>query len=211
MAHSIRFEQFDDFLLSKDEVRDFIDMFYRWGDAKFIVRTDKNERKVRGRHCVDLGGVHTVSLVKQNIARDFQRGTTIGGNLRAPSLKCAAGMVLAHELQHANQSKLHKQEEGFYRDHRYWNRACERDARQFVDEHIAEICAYFDVSAPVRRKGPAPTGGDSEALAVAGLLSECSEVSMEDIRDELRASGILTPSSVRLVVEHLRGQEIDIK
>ena len=210
MAHSIRFSNFEDFLLTQDEAQDLVDMFYRWEDARFFIHVDNKQLHYRGMHTRTPDGLHTIMLCKRNIVRDFRKGTTMGGNMKAPALRAAAGMVLVHELQHANQTKLHRAEEGFYRDHKYWNRACERDARQFVDEHMNEICAYFGVEAPARRKVSASIPGDEEAQAVIGLLSECSAVTMDDVRDELRASKILTPENVARVVQSLREQGIDI-
>jgi hypothetical protein len=211
MDHSIHFKDFGRFILDEHEVQDFIEMFYRWGPAKFTVQTDEKEKVFRGQCHTDMGGHHLITVVRKNIERDFHYKQRIGGNFVAPTLKVAAGAVLAHELQHANQSKLHKFTEGFFQSHRYWNRACERDARQFADEHLAEICAYFGVDAPVRRKGQTIADASQEALSVAGLLSECSQVTMEDIRDELRASKALTPSNVAIVIESLQAQGFDLK
>ncbi len=224
MAHRVVFNDFDDFILNEDEVRDFIDLFYRWGDATFRINTDEKERKWRGLHSTGLGEhSHTITLSQKNITRDFNRKIRIGGNMVAPSLRVAAGMVLAHEIQHANQAKFHLNEMGFYgkkigltptgreRKQQYNNRACERDARQFVDEHLNEICAYFSVDPPTRRKPLGPGISQEEVLAVADLLGECSEVSIEDIKDELRASKVLTPNNVQLVLGRLQEQGFEIK
>ncbi len=224
MTHRVIFEDFSDFILSEDEVRDFIDLFYRWDDSTFFVRVDEMERKFRGQHSLGFAGQsHTITLVKKNITRDFNKKSSIGGNMVAPTLRVAAGMVLAHEIQHANQAKLHKDEMGFYgkklgltptgkpRMKQYWGRATERDARQFVDEHMNEICAYFSVDPPMRQKSTEPGVDQDEVLVVADLLCECSEVSMEDIKEELRASKVLTPSNVRIVLERLQEQGFAIK
>jgi hypothetical protein len=213
MGHSIKFENFQNFILSEDEVRDFIEIFYRWGDDRFTITTNETERSFRGQHSRDLGGRHIITLVAHNIKKDFRDKKRTGGNLVAPTLKVAAGMVLAHELQHANQSKIHKNESSFYgQKKRYWNRACEREAREFVDNNMPEICAYFQAPWQGTRAPAIGNHGDAngEALAVAELLQECSEVTMDDIRDELRASKILNPKNVQIVVDELRKNKVDI-
>lgn len=206
MAHLITFVDFDGFILRTNTVRDFIELFYRWGDARFFVRTDERERKFRGQHWFDGNCTHMITLVRKNIERDFQEGRAIGGNLRAPTLETTAGMVLAHELCHANQSLQHKRQERFYTTRRYWDRACEREARLFADEHLEEICSYF--AAPfqmTRGSGMMATKGMAAggAAAVATLLRECPEVTMADVRDELRLAGILNPANVKAVLEEL--------
>lgn len=210
MAHTVTFQpSFQGFLLSEAEVRDFIDMFYRWGDAKFNILCDESEKRFRGEHRLGLSGMHIITLVRKNITRDYEAKIRIGGNLQAPTLKVGAGMVLAHELQHANQTKIHKLSESFFKSKSYHHRACERDARAFVDEHMEEICGYFAVPFQSRsRCAGAGNQGEAaeEALAVAALLSECEGVTMDDIREELRASGILNPRNVQAVVGELRRQ-----
>lgn len=211
MAHAILFEDFSGFILSQGEVRDLIEMLYRWGDAKFVVRTDEGEKKFRGQCKSRMDGRYTITLVRKNIERDFYQKMCVGGNIPAPTLKVAAALVLAHELQHANQHKIHAKNQSFWSAHRYMNRACEREARQFADEKMGEICAYFGVSAPVRQRAAANGGQTEEARAIAELLGECSEVTMDDIREELRASKILNPANVAVVVRALREIGIEIK
>jgi hypothetical protein len=210
VAHSFRFTDYAGFILSEAQARDFVEMFYRWGDAKFNITTNEKERRWRGECRSDGFGGHTITLCRKNIVRDFNMKLSVGGNILAPTIECAAGMVLAHEIQHANQTKLHKFQEGFWKDHRYWNRACERDARLFVDEHANEICAYFSAPPPMRRGigGGGDQGG--EVLAVADLLCECEAVSMDDVRDELRASKVLNPVNVAAVIARLRESGIEV-
>ena len=221
MAHTITFENFDRFILSEAEVRDFIEMFYRWGDTKFLIRTDESERTFRG-ECQSNWDGHVITLVRKNIEWDHARGRACGGNLVAPTVKSAAGMVLAHEIEHANQSKFHKNASKFYgklgglnkkgqpRMQRYKYRACERDARQFADERLSEICSYFGT--PFQTRQVLSDGGNSpdEVLNVAALLQGVSAPTMEDVRDELRASKILNPKNVQLVVEELKKRGVAV-
>lgn len=213
MEHNITFDStFSDFILTQNEVMDLIQLFYRWDDATFLIKQDENERSFRGQHQMTMGNIHNITLVKKNIEKDFKTGLRIGCNHTAPTLKVAAAMVLVHELQHANQTKFHKQSEtAFYRDHRYWDRACEREARAYVDEHLNEICAYFSVPPPMRRKQFGHGVGQEEVLAVADLLCECSDVTMEDIKEELRASKVLTPGNVKIVLDIMKSRGFESK
>jgi biotin operon repressor len=221
MGHTITFDKFDGFILSEEEVRDLVEMFYRWGDTRFVFTTDENERAFRG-ECFSNWAGHTITLVRKNIVKAFENGKHCGGNLPAPTLKVAAASVVVHELQHANQYKLNSGQNKFYgklgglrkdgkpRMQHYKNRACERDARNFADERMGEICAYFAVPF---QKGPAGTNGSgqgAEVLNVAALLLDCEEVSMDDVRDELRASKALTPTNVRAVIEELKKNGLEI-
>ncbi len=224
MAHRVTFEDFDGFILTEDEVRDLIDLFYRWGDARFTVRTDEKERKFRGQHTSGLDSdFHTIVLVKKNIVRDFGKRSPLGGNVPSPSLRVGAAAVLVHEIQHANQAKLHFREMGFYgtklgltptgkaRRKQYRGRACERDARAFVDERLDEICAYFAEPPPTRLVAADMETDRGEALAVADALLGRSEVALGDVREGLRAANALTPGNVRTVLARLRERGIEVE
>ena len=154
------------------------------------------------------------------INKVFARGLACGGNLKAPTIKVAAAMVLAHELQHANQSLIHKDSSVFYgnlggvtssgkpRMKRYRGRACEREAREFADEKLSDICAYFSV--PIETRKRVATQSESEISDLVEIFSECEEVSMEDIKEELRASKILSPTNVMEVKLQLKEMGIKI-
>jgi hypothetical protein len=214
MGHTIDFSQYDSVngILKDKEISDIIELFFRWGDAKFRIITNEKERKFMGSHRMGWDGVHEIMICNKKIKIEFASKKRTGGNLVAPTVQCAAAMVLVHELQHANQTKLHKQNERFYTSRKYWDRACEREAREHVDNNMAEICAYFQAPWQGGRTptmvSPKETIG--EAQAVAELLLECSEVTMDDVRDELRASKILNPANVRLVIDFLKKNGVDI-
>jgi hypothetical protein len=179
-----------------------------------------------GQHLFDRNSrEHRVTFNEKNIRKSFQAGgRRFGGNLRLQNIdeRLAAAMVLAHELQHANQSKSHAGDKNFYghlggytgkgkpRMMQYKNRPCERDARQFVDSHLDEIFAYFEVEAPRRTKTVVPDA-EKEILAVVELLLECDKPTMSDVIDELRASKILNPKNVRIVAETLQERGIQLK
>lgn len=225
-APDYSFEKFT--LLTQDEVVDLISTFYRWGPARFLIRTDEKERKFMGQ-CQSWPDMHTITLCEKNIRREFGKKGRMGGSMVAPNLKVGAGMVLTHEIQHANQSKLHKgnnkfwgklggiTEKGNERMQKYWYRACERDARGFVDEHVEEIYAYFDVSTEglqtLRACGTIGDNGreSGEVSEVIALFMEGTEVSMEDVKEELRQSGVLNPGNVQRVVKELREAGIEVQ
>lgn len=215
MAHTIRFTKDTlDTVLSDDEVRDIIEMLYRWGDDKFNIIFAKKHKRWRGLAQWDsLAREHNVTLYIENIKRDYSVGTVIAGSQKAPSVRAGVAMVLAHELQHCNQVKLHKQDarSGFYGQHHYWNLPCEREARGFVDDRMNEICAYFGLP-PVMRRASIKVPTDTKELqAVIRLLLECDGVTSEDINDELRASHLLSPANVSVVKEGLRKAGVEVQ
>lgn len=179
-GHRVIFDaSFDRFtLLSEDEVCDFIDMFFSYDDKSYtwVIRNENKSVDFNGQHMHDPNGKrHIVSFSEKNIRKRIDEGMRrFGGNVKISDIdpKAAAALVLAHELQHANQSKLHGQDERFYgylggynkrgkpRMKRYKNRACENDARAFVDSHLNEIFAYLDRPAPRRSKENEPPKDD---------------------------------------------------
>jgi hypothetical protein len=221
MAHTFTFENMDYFILSKDEIMDIVELFYRWGDAQFKFADGKCDKSTYlGQHVCRWDGQHQITLSKAVIQKCFEEKKRIGGNNTiAPTLKMAAAQVIVHELMHANQEKLHKGEKGFYgiknghtqtgkpKMKRYWGRACEREAREYVDVKFNEILAYFNLPS---QKGPKVGNGvakgsvGAEVSAVIALFLECSEVSADDIRQELRLSHILNPGNFKAVADELK-------
>lgn len=228
-GHNIDFDQsFNCFtLLNKDVVCDFIDMFYAYDDqtdVKWII-TAETKSDFHGQHMFNPNTrEHYIRLNEKNIRDSFTKGLRrFGGNLNLPDidLMLAAGLVLAHELQHANQSKFHAKDKNFYgylggftangkpRMKQYKGRPCERDARAFVDEHLNEVFAYFNRDTP-RRSKAAVVDDTTEVDAVVDLLLECDEVNMDDVRDELRSSKILNFKNVQKVISALREHGMQI-
>jgi len=221
MAHTFTFENMDNFILTKDEIMDIVELFYRWGDARFKFAEGKCAKSTYlGQHICRWDGEHQITLSNRVIQRCFANKARIGGNKTvAPTIKAAAAQVIVHELMHANQEKLHKGEKGFYgiknghtqtgkpKMKRYWGRACEREAREYVDVKFNEILAYFNL--PLQkgskvRDGVANGGVAAEVSAVIALFLECSEVSADDIRQELRLSKILNPGNFKAVADELK-------
>lgn len=199
MGHSVVFAEFDDFkLLTYQEVVDLIDTFYRWDDAEFRIVGRDSHKGRRGSHIYNgLERVHVITLSRPNIEAGVRAGQRMGGNGRAPNARIGAAMVLTHELQHANQSKLHSNNEIFYRTKKYNKRPCEREARQFVDDNLATIAAVMGVDVPsVPKRRSAMEAQVDPVQEVAELLGECEEVSVGDIVDELRRAGLVNPQNV---------------
>lgn len=226
-GHSVVFEQ-PPTILSETVICDFIDLFYNYdtdSSTKWIIRVAEKE-SFNGQHFYNPNTKeHVITFCEKNIRKYYNKGRReFGGNLKLPDidLKMAAALVLAHELQHANQSKLHKGHELFYgylggmnsqgkvRMKHYRGRACERDAREFVDVHLNEIFAYFNLPSPRRSKVLVATDPD-EMADVADLLCECEEITMDDVRDELRASRILNPKNVQRLLEILRDRGVEFQ
>jgi len=210
-------------LMSEDAVCDFIDMFFNYNEngETWYIKVESGD--FNGQHQYNPNTKeHTITFNENKIKKRYAKGLRIyGGNLKLDdiSVSMAAALVLAHELQHANQSKLHRGNELFYgnlggydvkgkpRMKHYKGRACERDAREFVDGHLNEIFAYFNLPAPRRNKVYVADDTD-ELIEVANLLLECEEVSMDDVRDELRFSRILNPKNVQRMLEILRSHGV---
>lgn len=215
MAHNIKFLDFQGFdLLSTLQIKELIEMFYRGGDVNFVISSLDHPKNLGDASYDGFSRTHTIRLSKKNIKKYFSLTGQSGGDLRAPDIKVAAASVLLHELQHCNQNLLHKgngifwgklggvQKDGKPRMKRYRGRACEREARMFADERLNELCAYFNLPPAGRR--PENRAEDHEELdAVVDLLAEIDNPTMDDIRDELRVSGLLRPSNVMIVKREL--------
>jgi hypothetical protein len=210
-------------LIPEQAIREFIELFFE-GDKDIHVQCTKDVRELRrlngdrkikdrtrGEHrYLPVSEKHVISLVAENIekSRDDQ---PCGGNIPPPHPSVKAAMILAHEIKHANQYYAQGTGDRFWgRGRKYTSRACERDARQFVDERIGEICAYFAVDPPrPHLSGPHPDQG-VEVETIAEVLADCSEVTLEDIKEELRRSGCLNPANVARVVEMLRAEGFEL-
>lgn len=213
MAHIVTFEDFGGFqLLSQQDVIDLIDLFYRWGDARFhVIGHDKHPNR-RGSHIYNgMTRTHVITLSRNNIEDGVRSAGRMGGNTKAPDSRAGAAMVLAHELQHANQSQLHTHNEVFYTVKRYNRRPCERDARSFVDDNMDVIMDFLGRERPVAvKRASAMESLVNPVGEVTDLLGECEEVSVEDIGDELRRMGANNPKNVLSVKKALSDRGVRI-
>jgi hypothetical protein len=217
--HELKFTNWDRVhkLVSEEATADFVEMFYRWPACNFefvafqsahewknFFSEKKTNYKLVGEHRYYGFGGHRISLIVDNLEKYFAKGSPLGGNVCSPSLQVSAAMVLAHELQHANQVKMHAASSAFYDDHKYIDRACEREARNFADEKFGEICVYYGIETPLKKQVIRPTDEQSELEAIKDLLLECHSVTMDDVKDELRASKLLNPKNVKNIISDLR-------
>jgi hypothetical protein len=216
MAHRIVFQEFGGFdLLSALQINDLIEMFYRGSDTNFIICSENIAGNTLANASYDgFSHTHTIKLCKKNIKKFFSSLGQSGGDLRAPDITTATASVLVHELQHCNQNLVHKDNGVFWgnlggtnsrgqpRKKRYRGRACEREARAYADEKLNEICAYFGLPF-VARRSENRTEDHEELDAVIDLLIEIDSPTLDDIKDELRASGLLRPNNVMIVKKEL--------
>jgi hypothetical protein len=199
----MNFRDFGDWrgLLSEEQVRDLIDMFYRWDDSNFVIVGKDRKKGRRGSHrYFSMGNQHIITLSRPTIERGFREKQRMGGNFPAPTLELAPLMVLTHELQHANQAKIHAGTEEFFNKRGYNKRPCEREAREFVDKNLDVLADYLGLELPRRHLQEVAMGNqDQELQDVAELFEECEEVAVADIVEELRQSGINNPKNVEQV------------
>jgi hypothetical protein len=225
MSHTITFLKTNgEKLLDEQTVTDFISMFYRGDDCRwrieFVTTQEIREEGGVGRDLKFNGRILFQGVIAEvpnfriqfnttNLSRIIAEGKTCAGNKshKTSDKRITAATVLAHELQHANQYGSHNQGDKFFNSRGYWNRACERDARLFVDEHINEIFTYFGAEPPpMNKRSGTNEAMEEELLNVVDIPSEVSDVTKEDIKDELRASKILNPKNFMRVVELLGAQ-----
>lgn len=181
-------------LMSESEVRDVIDSLFR-GESRFSIygtmRHDRKNKPTLGLHVSGpLINDHEIYLAPEKIRDCFDRGAACGGNVKAPHIKIAMGMVLAHEIQHANQAMIHKNHPtSFYGKERsrYRTRPCEREARAAADESIKILAAIFNIQLHKDKFEEIPA---DEINLIAECLAESEEITVRDIVEELRLSGL---------------------
>lgn len=211
-GHRIAFaEDFGDFdLLSHKEIGELVDLFYRFEKTAWVFQKKMNHKDALGEMAYVPFGIFRIALHQGRISRSFERGGQPGGNLPAASARAAAAMVLLHELQHCHQLRYHKFSDAFFTEHRYRNQHCEQEARRYVDENLNEVHAYLGLPPPRRSRKAAPEPGD-ELAAVADLLAECQEITIDDVREELRRSRILNPNNVQRLRGMLQERGIQVQ
>lgn len=225
MAHQVVFQNFGEFrgAISQEKVRELIDLFFRWDDTRFVIVgeiTSKDSKKpLRGLHGYNpLLKTHTIKLSYKHIRESFLSGAIVGGNIhKAPTLEAAVGMVLTHELQHANQIEFHQRPElagieaSFYGGRYYRRRPCERDARNFVDENFDVLSDFFGVSSERPSDAPTPQKETRDEIStIASVFEELTEVELPDIVEELRLSKMNNAVNVAKIVSILEGKKIKI-
>ena len=194
-------------LLSKTEVGDIVDSLFRGEDSFYIygsMRPDRKSRPTLGLHVAGMLNVgHEIYLAPEKIKECFVRGVACGGNRKAPNIKLAMAMVLAHEIQHANQSIVHATHPtSFYGKVRskYRARPCEREARTFADESLFVLAGILNIEVEKDKQIHIP---EDEVMLVAECLSEADSICVSDIVNELRQSGLNNAVNVGKVKNYL--------
>lgn len=216
MRHLVTFDSTQDVEehVSRAEMHDLIDMFYRWSDSSFRIVGSKRTRKTRGVHRFDpLARTHVIEISIPAVVWSFENGKRVGGNRPAQSLRSGVVMVLVHELQHANQSQQHSSSETFWRQRGYTGRPCETDARRFVDEHMDMIDAFLGQTHRIPSVSPVRgsiVDHGRQIDEITDVLGALQSVSVKDIVHELRLSGVNNARNVRLVSNRLSDKGITL-
>lgn len=213
MPHVVTFEDDWTGLLTQEQARALIDILYRGEDGHFIMQgcvpptTPVKQRESIGGLCSKMiDGKYRIFVVDKNIRRRAAKTGVIGGNRRISDPKLAAGLVLAHEVQHANQSLLHRGSSSFYGKpfQRYAAHACEREARGFADDNYGLVAGTLGISIPATD----PTDADLDDLV--DCFAELDEMHLRDLVDELRNWGLNNPEYVRRCREKLNDIGVNI-
>lgn len=203
MNNDILFVEFDRCPISRQEAQDIVDSLFR-SSRRFTLygRMKKGkEAKTRGLHIRSIDGVHEIYLNPKLIEECVKGKVACGGNLVSPNVRLAFGMVLAHELQHANQTITHAEGERAFVGGKYSARACEREAREFADTNVQIIAGILGVNLKKEQVvQAAPTG---ELDDVIDSFRGVDDVSVQDIVEELRQSGLNTATNVLKVRKEL--------
>lgn len=191
-----------------------VDIFYR-GDGSITISGTmrKGEKKTYLGLCVysSFFGTTEIYIDSKKIREVQMEGRRTGGNRVSPSPRIAIGMVLAHELQHANQHLIHDSSHSsfFGKDRsRYLTRSSEMEARQFADDNVRIISEILNEKLKNEiRNNPSV----DEIKQVAESLAECDSVSVGDIVEELRLSGLNNAVNVSKVKELLADMGVQLR
>lgn len=206
-------------VLGQHEAEDLVNVLFRF-DGTFhlhgMMRADRRFRPTLGLHSYDeIGSRHDVYLSSEKIESCFAEGRPCGGNVRAPSLRVAYGMVLAHEIQHANQHRVHDSAHATFfgkRRSKYRVRPCEREARLFADDSVRAIAGVLGEELPSSPLVVIPADELTQVVEsmASGSLYDEGQVSMGELVAELRRSGINNAASVSRARELLADQGITV-
>lgn len=192
-------------ILTKEQVVDLIETMSRH-DSIFVVNGKMTKREnsyCMGMHVYDeMLDSHQIFINPELVKKSFESSLKTGGNVIAPQLRVAMGMVIAHEVQHANQHRLHSMtDKSFFgkKRSRYESRPCEREARQFADESIDLISSVLGIATNANAR--AETCSSFELTDIARNLSCSESVNTCDIISELKLSGINNATNVEKVRE----------
>lgn len=201
-------------MLTHQEVKDLTEIFFRFDDNIMFhgqMKPDAAKKKtVRGLHSYK-GGSHHIYFDWSLIKKSFKEKTAIGGNVPVADLRVLCGMVLAHEVQHANQHHIHEEKHKSFwkRKGRYATRPSEREARNFADNNVDVIAGVLGVSLAGRDRSKTIVA-DQEIIDVAESFVGAEKVAVRDIVDELRLSKMNNPINVEKVRDILEEMGVEV-
>lgn len=220
MAHTIIVYGSCDELVSRDQIRELIEMNYlgREFPISMIVGPCPGEKKkfsiLAGLHIWNgLEKKHTIYVDPSSVKKMFELGRGVGGNKRPIDMKHAIVSAIVHEVQHANQILKHKAGHAFYSEGKYVNRACERDARGYVDERYDELAVYLGLSLPEIALPPPIADEETyeEICQIAECFQDIGSVTLRDLTEELRNSRINTLKNLDILRKLLVETGVEIK
>lgn len=151
-----------------------------------------------------------INLYTETIRKHFGKKIHCGGNFVCASYEASVISVFVHEVQHANQALIHPDSgEKFWRGRSYFGRPCEVDARRFVDENRHQIAnilgAELELATPEELE-------DSESLFghFLAFFMEFEEVSIDEIRSQLRSSKMNNPIYMGRIMESLSAEGVTV-
>lgn len=136
------------FYIERDSIHDYIDLLYGGDRADFVITVNDvsvsaPRETLRGRYR-PIGSKHNVEIFASTILESVNSRSPVGGNNNPPlDLRHGIYMVLAHELRHAWQFKMHGKGVSVIFRGRYTGRAGEIDARRHVDENYDLINGFL--------------------------------------------------------------------
>lgn len=191
-------ENFGD-IISEDEVVDIVDLFFDGDDAEFVITGEINKKGIRGLFR-KLGHINEISIDRSEIESSFKRNLRMGGNKSHSSLKKAICSVLAHEIQHANQSLTRSNQKWFW-EGRYFSRPCEKDARRAADANSSVIDAMIDDI--ITAKQPNDSKREDDLNDLIELLSFSENITIDEVKEVLREEKLFNSVNLKKVIQKL--------
>lgn len=214
MTHVITFYNFHvlEEYISKEEITDIIDLFYKWRDSKFSIVCLDERSNLRGLYMYkEFEKMHVITLNLFSIQNSILKKMRVGGNFPSTSVRIGIAMVLVHEIQHANQGGVHKRNEHFYTHENYETRPCEQEARYTVDSNMRSILSILNEDdfcyLPIYKNEIVVKDSVED---VARIFKSFAQVSIFDIIEELRLSGLNCPKNVLKIRSLLEKDDIMI-
>jgi len=203
MGHCVKFIEFDGRfgdLLTRENVVDFIDLLFEGPDSTFFIYGNETKKDWNG-SCRknDLISNYQITLSPSTIREHYEKGLTIGGNLPHDDIRVAIGSVLAHEIRHASQHVLYRDNSKFWSGKNYTTTPCEVDARLYADRVNDVIRSVFELE-------PRKKYDRDDALklrTLMGMMREMDEIAGEEIMEMLGCIGMNNPFYNLQVIKEL--------